>query len=153
MAVKSVPVDFNWVTSRAECSLLAVFKALELGAREDVETVTSLVMPHERVSFSVVASHCRFSVIREDGATPASPIPRSRDVNFTVEGQEIVASKGNKILLRAAITLNNEGQCKLKIGDEELEQWQVRRMALEELFFGPFSKPSQARRGNTLGEI
>jgi ornithine cyclodeaminase/alanine dehydrogenase-like protein (mu-crystallin family) len=38
--------------------------------------------------------------------------------------------------LQASITLNSDGQCKLKVGNDELEQWQVRRMALETLSFG-----------------
>jgi hypothetical protein len=39
--------------------------------------------------------------------------------------------------ITAGITLNNEGLCKLKVGETELDHWQVRRMALERLFFGP----------------
>jgi hypothetical protein len=41
------------------------------------------------------------------------------------------------VLFRASITLTNGGQCKLRVGEEELEQWQFRRMALEKLFFQP----------------
>jgi hypothetical protein len=40
------------------------------------------------------------------------------------------------IQFTGALTLNNNGECRLRVKDEELEQWQVRRMALEELFFG-----------------
>jgi hypothetical protein len=62
-------------------------------------------------------------------------------VNFSLEGDEIVVCAGNEIILRATITLNNEGRCMLKVDDEELEQWQVRRMALEDLFFGKGGRP------------
>lgn len=47
---------------------------------------------------------------------------------------------GHEIKLRATITLNNEGRCMLKVDGEELEPWNVRRMALEDLFFGKGSE-------------
>ncbi len=35
-----------------------------------------------------------------------------------------------------SLTLDNEGRCKLRVDDgEDLEQWQLRRMMLENLFF------------------
>jgi hypothetical protein len=34
------------------------------------------------------------------------------------------------------VTLNDEGECRLKVGDDELEEWQVLKRALETLFFG-----------------
>jgi hypothetical protein len=134
-----VPENLNWVKARAECSLVSVLKELEHGAREDVEAAKLLVKPHEHIEFSVVANPRRVSVIREDAATSAAPIPVTRDVNFVIEGQEIIVSTQNQILLRATITVNNEGLCKLVVKNEELEQWQVRKMALEKLFFGPFA--------------
>jgi hypothetical protein len=37
--------------------------------------------------------------------------------------------------LRRPQTINDEGKCRLKVGGIEREFWQVRRMALEALFF------------------
>jgi hypothetical protein len=135
-----VPENLNWVKVRAACSIGAMFKALELGAHEDVAEVTLLIKPQDNIAFSVVANHRRFSVIREDGATAGTPVPVTREVNFVLEGKAIVISDGNgRLQLKATITLNNEGQCKLVVENNEVEQWQVRRMALEKLFFGPFA--------------
>jgi|SRR5271169_6739144 len=132
----TLPVNFNWVKSRGDCSIAAIFKALELGVCADVDAVKVLLRPEGGSTFSIVASYKRFSVIREEAASSKSPLGSSRDVNFVLEGHEIVISEGNRERFKATITLNNEGQCKLVVGQNELEQWQVRRMALEELFFG-----------------
>jgi hypothetical protein len=127
--------NFNWIKARADCSLAQVFKQLELGARNDVDTANAQRMAEDRHKFSISASAGRFSVTRESSrALPLS-------VDFSLEGNEIVVCAGNEIILKATITLNNEGRCMLKVGDEELEQWHVRRMALENFFFGKGGRP------------
>ncbi len=58
-------------------------------------------------------------------------------VEFNCEKDWISGNKCGK-QFSITLTLNNKGQCRLRIdGGEELEQWQVRRIMLEELFFGP----------------
>ena len=44
----------------------------------------------------------------------------------------------DKLICSATLTLNRLGKCRLLVNEEELTQWQFRRMALEKLFFGPF---------------
>jgi hypothetical protein len=127
--------NFDWVGARANCSLAQVFKQLELGARNDVDAANMKRTPQDRYKFSVSAEHGRFSVTRESNdALPLS-------VDFSLERTEIVACMGNEIKVKAIIALNNEGRCMLKVNDEELEQWHVRRMALEDLFFGKGGTP------------
>jgi hypothetical protein len=127
--------NFNWIKARADCSLAQVFKQLELGARNDVDTANAQRMAEDRHKFSISTSAGRFSVTRESSrALPLS-------VDFSLESDEIVVCTGNEIILKATITLNNEGRCMLKVGDEELEQWHVRRMALENFFFGKGGRP------------
>jgi hypothetical protein len=128
MASKST--NFNWIKARADCSVAQVFKQLELGARNDVEAANEQRKSEEHHVFSVSAEPGRFSVVR--GSRNVHPV----SVDFSLEGEEIAACVGNEIKLTATITLNNEGRCMLKVNDEELEQWQVRRTALEDLFFG-----------------
>ncbi len=62
-----------------------------------------------------------------------------RSVDFALSKDRInVYNDKDEIMLAATITLNNEGKCRLVVEEEELTQWQFRRMALEKLFFGPF---------------
>lgn len=37
----------------------------------------------------------------------------------------------------ATLTLNGDGECRVRIGGEEYELWRMRQMALEKIFFEP----------------
>jgi len=137
MSNEKAPTELNWVNARARCNLYEMFKALELGVRTDVEAAQALVSKHAHTVFSVAMSgNKRFSVSRIDD--PLVSIVTG-SVDFVREHDRIAVSmtKENetKPLFEASLTLNNEGECKLKVGGVELEQWQVRRKALEGLFF------------------
>lgn len=127
----SMPADFDWVRARQECSILKVFKELENGVRNDVAIMQSL-KPDSQVKYFVTApARGRFSVVREGGDFPDS-------VDFVLANGAITAQDDQgKFVHRAGITLNPKGECKLKVDQSELDQWQFRRLALEQLFFGP----------------
>src|SRR5208282_17987 len=103
---------------------------LELGVRNDVDLANEQLRSPDRHRFSISSDDGRFSVTREGSRTP--PV----SIDFSLDGEEIVVCRGAEIKLTATITLNNQGECMLQVDGEELEQWQVRRMALEDLFFG-----------------
>jgi hypothetical protein len=141
MAEGLVPTSFDWVRGRAECSLYKVFKELLVGVREDVDTRNS-IQPNHNPKWSVGAlSSNRFSVLREEN-TNGCPVNSSVEFILAKDHLEIVDDDETSPVsntsprLVATITLNNEGLCRLKVGDVELEQWQLRRMALESIFFG-----------------
>lgn len=127
-----LPTEFDWVRARSNCSLPVIFKVLHLGAQNDVQTMGSLAVAAGQPRFSVTPMvRGRFSVVREDGAFPES-------VNFVLANGAITAQDDQgTVLVAATITLNNAGQCRLKVETEELEQWQFRRKTLEKLFFEP----------------
>jgi hypothetical protein len=113
-----------------------VFKALEQGVRHDVERANGLVGPHDELRFSFTKSFAKhFTVNRIDD--PIKSVGRAVDFIWSDDTIE-VRNQNNEVLFTAHLTLNNEGQCKLRVEDQELELWQFRRMALEKLFFGPF---------------
>jgi hypothetical protein len=131
-----IPDNLDWVKARAECSLQHIFKELELGVRQDCEKAQALVPPKYPTTFSVTKTYgTRFAAVRVDD--PLSAI--SRSIYFACSGGKITVSSdgsvGEEVKMTATLTLTNEGHCKLKVGDEELFQWQFRRMALEDLFF------------------
>ena len=129
----SMPVDFDWVRARSQCSLNVVFKELHNSVQNDVRVMELILPPSSQVKLSVTAfDRVRFSVVREvDGSFPDS-------VNFTLANGAIIAEDDeNTFRHTATLTLNNEGKCKLTVGNDELDQWQFRRMALEKLFFAP----------------
>jgi len=136
MTSNPIPSNLDWVKVRAECSIHHVFKELELGVHEDIEKMQSFVKPDETIKFSVVkTSSGRFAAMRVN-----NPFSTSQSVYFVCKNNEISVhedgSFGEELRMTATLTLTNDGHCKLKVGDEELYQWQFRRMALERLFFG-----------------
>lgn len=136
MTNDKVPEQFGWVQARAGCSLPHIFKELEQGVREDVEQAQALVPPHYEIKFSIAKSSAkRFSAIRVDDPMRGM----SRTIDFLCAKDKIeVYDDRDQLLRSASLTLNNEGKCRLLVGDSELTQWQFRRLTLERLFFGPF---------------
>jgi hypothetical protein len=126
-----VPSELNWVEARSECSIVRVFKALELGVKEDVDAINARIKKGVLMRFSIVHSGNgnRFSVIREVNYDPAG------SVDFHLSEDEIKIARDNVLKIQAVLTLTNTGKCKLKADGEELEPWQLRRKALEDLFF------------------
>lgn len=121
-------IKFDWVKARAACTLGQVLKELELGAKADID-VMKAVAPDRTFK---VSSDGRFSVFETTGTTEI------KAVDFEIRNGLIHVSQNGKTLLEASLTLDNQGQCKLKVRatGEELDQWQIRKIALEDLLFG-----------------
>lgn len=127
-----VSEKFDWVTARKDCSLETIFEKLRLGVKGDVE---------KRQGFSgstgdgFVEKFTFVSIAERFSATFSTPIAR-RTVIFSLGNDCIhVSDETDKELLRATVTLNNDKLCRLVINGEELEEWQFRKKALENLFF------------------
>ena len=120
---------FNWVTERSSCSLPNVFKKLRLQAEEDVKTRNALRPNNSPYKFSVADTGGDFTVLLE-----------AKDVHklviFSLAEHAILVrdDKGNP-MFEVTLTFNDEGECKLHVNERELDFWQVRRMALEDLLF------------------
>lgn len=123
--------EFDWVTARAGCSLNQVFEKLRAQVKEDVDLRHGL-RPH--------ATHYAFRFISE-GPTFTALVEGNRihhSVIFSLRNKEqviTVSTDNDDLLFHAEVTLNDEGKCVVKINDQERELWQMRKMALEKLFF------------------
>jgi hypothetical protein len=124
-----VPEELDWVKARHECSLVQAFKTLELGIQSDIDAINALIQPGIQMKFYLAAHGKRFSVVCEVNGTP------SHSIDFGLKDDEIVIGENNAVIFTARLTLNNAGACKLQVNGDELEQWQVRRKALENFFF------------------
>ncbi len=127
--------ELEWVKERAKCSTLEMFKRLELGALADVDVINSLRSPDDHIKFSVTRQGDRFSVLRESDIQN-----KNASVDFALNHGIIDISDGDTVHFSALVTLNNDGECRLLVNGEGLEQWQVRRKALENLFFSEIHK-------------
>jgi hypothetical protein len=125
--------DFDWVKARAECSPVAAFEQLRAGVRQDVDERNELLGKESALKFRFVdAGDASFSVVR-DGAPPVRP----DTVTFSRTDKAIeVANSDRAVTFVVTVTVNESGTCRLVVGARDLDQWHVRRRALERLFFG-----------------
>ena len=123
------PDDFDWVNARANCSPAFVFEKLRLLIENDVE-LRNRLRAKDTPFFKVVsgANRSRFSVVSES-------ISVHQTVVFSLTNSEISATGINGPIFNATVTLSNDGTCRAKISQKEYDLWQLRKMALEDLFF------------------
>jgi hypothetical protein len=131
--MNGIPRELDWVKELAACSTVQVFNELRLGVDADVEAANLVRRQSPGTEFRLIHNNANdaFTVLHNGGPGP--------QVKFYLESNQIrIEDEASHQMFLATLTLNNEGRCKLRINDEELEQWQVRRMVLEKLFFGLF---------------
>ena len=120
---------FDWVTQRYSCSLPSIFKQLRSQIEQDVKTRDSLRPTYAPYEFSISDVDAGFRVLLK-----AKELEMA--VTFILAEHEILVRDGKGIaMFQVTLTFNDRGECKLNVNGEELDFWQVRRMALEELMF------------------
>jgi hypothetical protein len=133
--VNRKPPDFDWVAVRSQCSAKQMFEQLRLGIKQDVESANKAIHqnPHRDPGrgFKIAENNRTIKVFFDN------PFGEGISVLFTLAGNVIRVSDGetNQPIFNTGIGLNAEGECRFKIGDKECDSWEVRRKALEEMFF------------------
>lgn len=124
-----LPHNWDWVTARVECSERKFFERLYLGAQGNIKKRMELIPPTgARKSFKCESSDQMFSVFSEAADGPT--------VRFRLEVERIhIESARGDINFNGTVTLDNQGRCRLRVGSEELDEWQVLKRALEKLLF------------------
>jgi len=135
MRKSEIPRDLNWVKTRAECTLSRIFKQLH------DEIVVDIAMRSDNLSESHKAAKISFE-LKEEGnesfAVYRNGTGMTTGITFSIAGTNITVMNGRgDIFLQATVGLNNDGRCMLRRGDVDLETWQFRKEALEDLFFWP----------------
>jgi len=120
---------FDWVTQRSQCSFPNVFKDLRLQVEEDVKTRNALRPNNAPYEFSVTENGGDFTVLLKAGEFHKSVI------FGLAEHAIVVKDDAGNTTFEVTLTFNDQGQCRLHVNEKELELWQVRRIALEELLF------------------
>lgn len=127
------PSDWDWVTARKECSMPLFFERLKTLAQRDVKTRHA--MRQELIDLGPVNFDAQiagtFTVLRN--FAPG----HHASVRFRLEGDRLfVEGAGVQVNFDGSLTLTDDGDCRLRVGEKELDPWQVLRRALEPLFFG-----------------
>jgi hypothetical protein len=123
-----IPAQLDWVNARANCSITDVFLHLRKDIARDIETRNGLT--------PVGIAPCMFRILEPDSdrdneftvIRDAAGGPRTVRVHYTAT--TIVLGE-----IQATLTLNAAGRCVMVVDGQELESWQVRRLAFEGLFF------------------
>jgi hypothetical protein len=126
--------DFNWVAARCECSPGQVFEKLKSQVQNDImaREIALSQAQRQRYTFEFIPGSSDFKVL-----VSGNNIHGAIKFALTETGIVVFNEEGAR-MFSADVTISDEGECKLKIDDEEKELWQVRKMALENLFFARY---------------
>jgi hypothetical protein len=126
--------DFDWVSARAECSASKVFRQLELQVKTDVEKRNLLRTDNEKSKyfFECASDGFRFSVFLTSHSVETEEIGAT--FSRTPQGIDVHSLKG-ELLFSGTVTLSNDRECRVKVGGNEYNCWQFRKLALEDVFF------------------
>lgn len=119
----------DWVTKRSSCSLPKIFKDLRVQVEEDVKTRNALRPANSPYEFSVTEEGADFAV-----HLVTKEARQSVAFSLAEHGILVRDDKGQQ-MFEVTLTFNDQGECRLYVNEEERDIWQVRRLALEELFF------------------
>ena len=132
MATGSNDDSFDWVTAQAGCSAEFMFQKLMDGAKTDVDRRNAATFGRKdgwRFEFHV--DEDGFEVTRHTATTKDAAF-----VTFQREGPRItISGDGVDVQLTAIVAINAQGDCRYFIGEGEYLGWEVRKQALEQLFF------------------
>jgi hypothetical protein len=136
MAPDNAPDQFEWVSAQAECTAASMFERLRAGVKQDVERRNALadLDGASRFEFSEDGDDV-FDVARLEGSRFTDPRIAAL-VRFERAGRRInVHSEDVDVDFTAVLTLDPAGQCRFVVGEALYAEWEIRRMALELLFF------------------
>jgi hypothetical protein len=122
---------WDWVSARQACSIEAFFERLYLGTVKNVEVRNAQATPGAPWQLQVQqVDPSLFSVLRllKYGATAVVRVKRNR-TEIRVDGQNI------DVKFIGTVTMDDEGECRLLVDGQALDEWQVLKRAFESLFF------------------
>lgn len=123
--------EFDWVAARWNCSLTMVFEKLKAQIKSDVDSIKS--RRNSRLNEVEFTNNGNNFVVALITVSPGNIVDA---VSFTLRENEIlVTDMRERELFRAMPSIDDDGDCILMVGDKECELWQVRKKALEKLFF------------------
>ena len=142
MSPDHVPDDFDWVAAQAKCSTESMFEQLRTRIRADVQHRNGVFNHEDQWRFEFHGDGDEFEVVRLVSSGTAQPAGRhapprvTASVRFVRNGRRIhVQGEDVDVEFVAVVTLDATGQCLFAVGEVFYADWQIRRMALEQLFF------------------
>lgn len=135
MSQEPAPDDIDWVTAQSKCSAASMFVRLQAGVKEDVQRRNGLIGRDDGWKFEVLEDSGEFEVSRVVGSGfTVSKVAAL--VKFERAGPRIhVHGDDVDVDFTAVVALDALGLCRFVVGEVMYSDWEIRRMALEQLFF------------------
>lgn len=134
--MEETPKELDWVAARKACTLGQVMHALANGVEQDIQARREVLTEYQKrermIGFKLEAHSVESFTVHRSGAGIMSLIQFKVD-----EGLIKVLDEKREVFLQASIGVNDYGRCMLVVDKKEVEHWQFRKRALEELFFDP----------------
>ena len=132
MASGSGEDNFDWVSAQAGCSVDQMFQRLQDGAQADVDRRNSATFGRTGGwRFEFHADEDGFEVVRVSGSSRSDAV-----VTFQREGPRInIVGDGVDVQITAVVGINAHGDCRYYVAEGEFLGWEVRKQALDLLFF------------------
>src|SRR5262245_59259434 len=133
MATGSGEDNFDWVTAQAQCGVEQMFQKLRDGAQADVDRRNHATFGRtDGWRFEFHEDEDGFEVVRVTGSSRSDAF-----VTFQREGPRInIAGDGVDVQITAVVGINAHGDCRYYVAEGEYLGWEVRKQALDSLFFG-----------------
>lgn len=141
MAQEQTPDDFDWVAAQANCNAASMFVRLQASVVQDVRRRNGLLGRNDGWTFEVYEDTGEFEVTRvvASGFRGADAL-----VKFQHAGRRIhVHSEDVDVDFTAVVALDATAMCRFVVGEAIYSEWEIRRMALEHLFFEEEEAPSE----------
>lgn len=137
MAQEQVPDDFDWVGAQAKCSAGLMFERLRTRVEEDVRRRNGLLDRTDGWTFEFYGEDDAFEVSRmiAPGKVGAVVLFERAGRRIHVHGEDI------DVDFTAIVTGDTTGVCRFVVGETMYSDWEVRKMALELLFFEEMDEP------------
>lgn len=127
--------DFDWVAAQSTCSAASMFARLQAGVKEDVQRRNGLLGRDDGWNFEFHEDNREFEVARVLAPGFTGPNVAAL-VRFERAGRRIhVHGDDVDVDFTAVVALDGAGVCRFVVGEAVYAEWEIRRMALEQLFF------------------
>lgn len=128
------PPDWDWVTERANCSIVVMFERLRDLARRDMDTRNQQLR-----SNLFHFGEAEETNVRERAFTVMNTVTTDR-IDFgrgddSIEMRRRRAGRETGPAVIATLTLTDQAGCKFVVDGKELDAWQVLKRVLEPVLF------------------
>jgi hypothetical protein len=135
MSQEQTSDDFDWVRAQAKCSAAAMYEQLRARVREDVQRRNGVLDRGDGWTFEFYED--------DDGFEASRLVASGRSdrrvlalVRFERDGRRItIRGEDVDVELTAIVTIDHAGACRYVVGEAVYSDWEIRKMALEQLFF------------------